>query len=113
MKAIRMKAKKAGTCTACQKSINVGQTIIWQRGAGARHYDCEQARISTALCTVCKGAGADFRNVPCRSCDGTGSRDQQDYQRGLNKPLHDDPGYIEGGNYGGGHAPNLDLLLGY
>jgi hypothetical protein len=37
-----MAAKFPGQCASCSRSISVGDQILWQAGAGARHVSCAQ-----------------------------------------------------------------------
>jgi hypothetical protein len=94
MRAIRMTAKRAGTCTNCRKAISPGQAIYWQRRAGAAHVDCQTAAYQSLVCTACSGKGGDWKGVPCRSCDGTGSKRVQDYAaQGGHRPDPTDVAY--------------------
>lgn len=87
MRAIRMTAKKAGTCTTCRKAITTGQPIYWQRGAGAYHVNCDSAAAAqeqydrqsgkaiVGPCWKCKSPAGRFRSrgpatpVYCDRCD--------------------------------------------
>jgi hypothetical protein len=81
MRAIRMTAKRAGTCTDCGQAINPGQTIHWARGAGARHADCRSAEYAASCCSACSGRGSTWNGRPCGSCDGTGAKRVQEFAR--------------------------------
>ena len=70
-------AKYPGACRQCGKTIEPGDSILWARGAGAIHVDCETARLRHTLCMNCSGAGVLWNNRPCGACDGSGQRDMQ------------------------------------
>lgn len=94
-----MSAKYAGTCVTCNGAIKVGQ-IIKYANKQAWHVDCKTAAYTASQCTCCRGSGMLWNNAPCSMCDGTGSREVQDFAKsGGHKLYYDDPGYIEGGNY--------------
>ena len=86
MRTRRLRAKYPGHCRACSGLIDVGQDVYWYGRGSVEHVDCEIARHQHNGCTACGGSG----NVgvqcvgsmrPCPSCDGTGSRDVQEYAR--------------------------------
>jgi len=72
-----MAAKYKGTCTQCQKSIEVGQQIKYANRR-AWHVDCQTAALGATVCTSCSGSGRRWNNAPCQQCDGTGSRRVQE-----------------------------------
>ncbi len=86
MRSIKMTAKKGGTCTTCHGAILPGQSIFWQRGAGAHHVNCEHAANVASMCTACSGSGRRWNNANCTACDGTGSRKVQDFARAGGHP---------------------------
>ena len=89
MRTIRMTAKKAGTCRACNGAIEPGDAIYWARGSGATHVDCNTAKLRHTLCTVCKGTGSSWNGAPCRQCDGTGQRKTEEFARAGGHPRRD------------------------
>ncbi len=87
-------AKHPGTCANCDGEIHPGDRIRWQPPRRGRprwiaHVDCERARLRDSLCTACSGRGAAWNNAPCRVCDGTGSRDVQDFAKAGGHPRKD------------------------
>ncbi len=85
MKTRRLRAKYPGRCADCEGPICIGDPILWKRGAGAQHVDCESAKRAARRradgCPTCDGFGAFANNAPCRACDGTGSRDVHERAR--------------------------------
>ncbi len=81
----KLRAKYRGKCRACGRDVVPGQLVYWYGRGRTEHADCETARLQGAVCTVCGGDGrlwgAPGRSRPCRSCDGTGSREVQDSVR--------------------------------
>lgn len=77
----RMTAKYPGTCNTCSEPITPGQKIVWARGKGVHHVDCELARLERSGCPACSGRGCSWNGAPCRVCDGTGSRAVYDRAR--------------------------------
>jgi hypothetical protein len=82
-------AQYAATCETCGRGIRVGQRIWWKRGENPRHVDCQAARWAEHGCTACSGRGCHWNNLPCRACDGTGSRAVQDFARAGGHPRKD------------------------
>jgi hypothetical protein len=76
-----MRAKHPGVCPQCHKAIVPGDRILWKRGLGAWHDNCQLAEMRDSQCTNCGGSGALWNNRPCGSCDGTGSRKVQEFGR--------------------------------
>ena len=87
----RMRARRAGTCPQCNQPIEPGDDIYWSRQGGAWHVNCETAQLRHTVCTVCGGNGCTWNGTPCRSCDGTGSRDVQEEARRPDKERHPAP----------------------
>ncbi len=85
MKTRRLRAKYPGRCADCEGPICIGDPILWKRGAGAQHVDCESAKRAARRradgCPTCDGYGALANNAPCQACDGTGSREVYDRAR--------------------------------
>ena len=77
----RLRAKYRGTCPMCEGPIEPGDLIYWRRGSKPQHVDCETARLQHDGCTACNGLGRRWNNAPCPMCDGTGSREVQDFAR--------------------------------
>ena len=96
----RIRAKHTGTCRDCGSAIKPGDSIWWQRGQGARHVDCETARLRESGCPACSGRGCAWNNRPCRSCDGTGSRTVYEFAKSGGHPRK--PGYEPMSPYGDG-----------
>jgi hypothetical protein len=88
MRSKRMTAKHPGTCTNCHEPIRPGQTIYWQRGAGAHHENCRSAGLAESAyrsqqehlygdhpCWTCDSPHGRFRSygastpVYCDACD--------------------------------------------
>ncbi len=46
--AIKMQAKFPGTCKKCGGKINVGDSILWEKGVGASHAQCPQKKTEKA-----------------------------------------------------------------
>ena len=86
MRTRQMTAKHSGNCTEYAEGIESGDAIYWSRGRGARHVDCETARLRNTVCTSCNGAGSRWNGAPCQSCDGTGSREVQEFARAGGRP---------------------------
>lgn len=86
---MKLCAKYAGTCRDCGGAIHVGDSIIWNRGRGARHADCQLAELRDSHCPVCSGHGCAWNNRPCRSCDGTGSRTVYEFAKSGGHPRKD------------------------
>ncbi len=82
----RIRAKYAGKCRDCGGEIRVGDSIYWQRGQGARHVDCETARLRDDVCPACSGHGASWNGTPCRCCDATGSRKVYEFAKAGGHP---------------------------
>ena len=80
----KMRAKYPGQCRHCDRAIEPGDSILWRRGRGAVHVDCETARLRHTACTSCDGKGSRWNGVPCQSCDGSGLREMQDYVKAPN-----------------------------
>jgi DnaJ-class molecular chaperone len=91
MRTIKMTAKKTGTCRNCNQPISIGQSIYWTRGAGAVHCDCKTAAYQDSVCSACNGAGSTWNGTPCRSCDGTGARNVQEFARKTERHHVPDP----------------------
>ncbi|UCC28724.1 MAG: hypothetical protein JSU86_11035 [Phycisphaerales bacterium] len=86
MRARKLRAKYNGTCRNCDGEIRVGDLIYWRRGQGAVHDNCERARLRDSVCPACSGHGCSWNNVPCRCCDGTGSREIYEFAKSGGHP---------------------------
>jgi hypothetical protein len=89
MRPRKMISKKQSKCRQCGKPIEPGQQIFWARGEGAWHVDCETAQLQATVCTSCQGKGRRWNNAPCLACDGTGSRDVQEFAKKGGHPRKD------------------------
>src|SRR3990167_8727912 len=68
-----MAAKFPGKCTACGGGISAGASILWAKGAGARHKDCGAAETvlvtPAGSATVCAcGAVKKPQYATCYRC---------------------------------------------
>ena len=84
----RITAKYPGTCQDCGKAIVIGQSIRWAREFTA-HVDCQAAARQADGCPACSGCGYQWPNTPCRSCDGTGSREVYEFAKSGGHPRKD------------------------
>ena len=72
--------KFPGTCIVCNEKIDVGQTVLWAKGAGVKCQKCSE--VKELQCLVCGGPagcmhcefqdGCDIANVSqfciCKGC---------------------------------------------
>ena len=91
MRSRQITAKFASDCAECDAPIQVGDKVWWARGTPARHVDCAAANARHDVCPACSGHGAAWNNVPCKSCDGTGSRAVYDFAKSGGHPRKDEP----------------------
>jgi hypothetical protein len=76
-----IRSKYSGTCWNCSGKIEPGDMIRWRRGSKPSHVDCETSRLKHTGCPHCEGLGRRWNNAPCRSCDGTGSREVYEFAK--------------------------------
>lgn len=67
-----MTARFAGTCRDCRLEILVGDPIVWAKGRGARHTNCEHVAESgeRADTRTWKQRYGRCEDAPCCGCCG-------------------------------------------